>query len=79
MAKRRGPPPPPPAARPLAQRIRQLRHAKRWSQEELAHRAHIHRVYLAGIELAQRNPSLRNLENIARALGVSLVHLFQAD
>jgi transcriptional regulator with XRE-family HTH domain len=72
-------PEPPPAAKSLAKRIRQLRAAKEWSQEELAHRAHIHRVYLAGIELARRNPSLRNLENIARALGVSLPQLFASE
>ena len=50
-----------------------------WSQERLAEEAGIHRVYLAGIELAQRNPSLKNLENLARALGISLPKLFEAD
>jgi transcriptional regulator with XRE-family HTH domain len=45
----------------------------------LAEEAHIHRVYLAGIELAQRNPSLRNLENLARALGVTLAGLFERE
>ena len=80
MAKRRVlPPPPPPASKPLAQRIRQLRAKKGWSQERLAEEANIHRVYLAGIELARRNPSLRNLENLARALGVSLPKLFELE
>ena len=79
MAKRRTPPPPPPAAKPLAQRIRQLRAKKGWSQERLAEEAHIHRVYLAGIELANRNPSLRNLEHLARALGVTLAKLFETE
>jgi len=73
---RRTPPAPPPAARSLAKRIRQLRAAKGWSQETLAEHANIHRVYLAGIELGRRNPSLRNLENIATALGISLSQLF---
>jgi len=50
-----------------------------WSQERLAEEAGIHRVYLAGIELAQRNPSLKNLENLAKALGISLSKLFEAD
>ena len=38
----------PPAAKGLAQRIRQLRSKKGWSQERLAEEAGIHRVYLAG-------------------------------
>lgn len=75
----RGAPPPPPAAKALAHRIRQLRAKKGWSQERLAEEAGIHRVYLAGIELAQRNPSLRNLENLANALGVSLPKLFERE
>jgi transcriptional regulator with XRE-family HTH domain len=70
---------PPPAARLLARRIRHLRGKRGWSQERLAEEAGIHRVYLAGIELAQRNPSLRNLENLARALGVTLPKLFESD
>jgi len=78
VAKRRAPLPPP-AAKPLAHRIRQLRAKKGWSQERLAEEAHIHRVYLAGIELAQRNPSLRNLEYLAKALGVSLPKLFEPE
>jgi transcriptional regulator with XRE-family HTH domain len=56
-----------------------LRAKKGWSQERLAEEAHIHRVYLAGIELGTRNPSLRNLEYLAHALGVSLPHLFETD
>jgi len=63
----------------LARRIRHLRTKRGWSQERLAEEAGIHRVYLAGIELAQRNPSLRNLENLARALGVTLTKLFEPD
>jgi len=69
----------PPAAKGLAQRIRQLRSKKGWSQERLAEEAGIHRVYLAGIELAKRNPSLKNLENLAHALGISLPKLFEFD
>jgi len=70
---------PPPAANSLARRIRFLRTKRGWSQERLAEEAGIHRVYLAGIELAQRNPSLKNLENIAKALGIPLPKLFEGD
>jgi transcriptional regulator with XRE-family HTH domain len=62
--------------RELAARIRQLRHAKGLSQERLADEAGIHRTYLGGIETARRNPSLRNLIRIARALGVPVRALF---
>jgi transcriptional regulator with XRE-family HTH domain len=62
--------------RELAVRIRQLRHAKGWSQEKLAEEAGMHRTYLGGIEVARRNPSLRNLIKIARALGVPVKALF---
>jgi transcriptional regulator with XRE-family HTH domain len=62
--------------RELAVRIRQLRHAKGWSQEKLAEEAGMHRTYLGGIEVARRNPSLRNLIRIARALGVPVKALF---
>jgi transcriptional regulator with XRE-family HTH domain len=72
-------PAPPPAAHALARRIRLLRTKRGWSQERLAEEAGIHRVYLAGIELGQRNPSLRNLENLARALGVTLPDLFKPE
>ena len=62
--------------RELAVRIRQLRHSKGWSQEKLAEEAGMHRTYLGGIEVARRNPSLRNLIRIARALGVPVKALF---
>ena len=57
-------------------RIRDLRLAKGLSQEELAFRAGIHRTYLGGIERGERNPALKNMAAIARALGVKLSELF---
>ena len=60
----------------LAARLRELRHAKGWSQEALAERAEMHRTYLAGIERSLRNPSLENLIKLANGLGVSLSELF---
>lgn len=53
-----------------------LRHARGWSQEKLAEEADMHRTYLAGIERGVRNPSLRNLIKLARALRISLSELF---
>jgi len=57
-------------------RIRVLRLAKGLSQEELAFRAGMHRTYLGGIERGERNPALKNIAAIAKALDVTLSELF---
>jgi len=53
----------------FGKRIRQLRLAKGWSQEELAERAGLHSTYVGGIERGERNLGLDNLLKLARALG----------
>jgi transcriptional regulator with XRE-family HTH domain len=58
-------------------RIRELRQQKGLSQEELAFRAGIHRTYIGGIERGERNPGLKNIERLSRALGISLAELFR--
>ena len=60
----------------FGERVRKLRQAKGLSQEELAFKARVHRTYLGGIERGERNPSLRNIAAIAKALGVTLSELF---
>jgi transcriptional regulator with XRE-family HTH domain len=62
--------------RKLANRLRELRREKKWSQERLAEAADMHRTYLAGIERALRNPSLENLVKLANALDLSMADLF---
>jgi transcriptional regulator with XRE-family HTH domain len=57
-------------------RVRELRLAVHLSQEELAYRAGVHRTYLGGIERGERNPSLKNIEAIAKALKVTMAELF---
>jgi transcriptional regulator with XRE-family HTH domain len=64
------------AKRALAERLRELRHEKGWSQERLAEEAGMHRTYLAGIERALRNPALENLVKLANALDITLSDLF---
>ncbi|MCC6526761.1 MAG: helix-turn-helix transcriptional regulator [Polyangiaceae bacterium] len=61
----------------LGRRIRSLRHERGLSQEELADRAELHRTYVGGIERGERNPTVRNLAAMARALGVSLSTLLE--
>ena len=60
----------------FGKRIRELRTARGFSQEELAHRAGIHSTYLGGIERGERNPALVNIGRIAKALKVPLAELF---
>ena len=60
----------------FGERIRELRTTRGLSQEELAFKCGVHRTYLGGIERGERNPSLRNISAIARALGVDLSELF---
>lgn len=60
----------------LGQMIRQIRHAKGWSQEELASRAGLHSTYIGGIERGERNVGFDNLIKIAIALGKHPATLF---
>ena len=60
----------------FGRRIRALRLERGLTQEELAHRAGIHVTYLSGVERGVRNPALRNIHAIARALGVHVNELF---
>ena len=64
--------------RALADRLRELRRERKWSQEKLAEAADMHRTYLAGIERALRNPSLENLVKLANALDLTIAELFAA-
>ena len=56
--------------------VRKRRMALNLSQEALAERASLHRTYVADIERGVRNVSLRNIQKLARALGVSVSELF---
>jgi transcriptional regulator with XRE-family HTH domain len=61
----------------LAERIRMLREAKGWTQEQLAERAAMQRSYLGDLELGRRNPSVRTLVKVANAFGISVQELFE--
>jgi two-component system response regulator len=47
------------------------------SQEELAHRADLHRTYVSDLERGVRNPSVDSVEKLARALQLSVSMLFE--
>ena len=61
----------------MARRIAKLRQARGWSQEQLAARAHVHRVYVARLETARQDPRVSVLLKIARALKVRMSDLVE--
>lgn len=63
----------------FGKRVRELRMEKQLSQEKLAFACNMHRTYLGGIERGERNLSLKNIEAIANALGVTLSELFKFE
>jgi len=50
--------------------VRRLRESRGWTQEELATRSGKHWTYIGGIERGERNPTLRVIVAIAKALSV---------
>ena len=55
----------------LARNLVALRHARGWSQEDLADVAELHRTYVSGIERQVRNPTLDILERLAKAFKIT--------
>lgn len=51
-------------------KLRELRKRKGLSQEGLAFKCGLHRTYISDIERGSRNVSLKNIERIAKALGM---------
>ena len=60
----------------LGQRVRELRLAEGWSQEELGARCGLDRTYVSGIERGVRNPTLSVIESLAAGLKVQIGELF---
>ena len=60
----------------LGQRIRQLRHAQGWTQQDLAERAGLDYKYVGAVERGERNITLDNIEKLAVGLGVEAQQLF---
>ena len=61
----------------LGQRLKELRSQKKMSQGDIARALGVHRAYISGIERGVRNPTLANIERIARALGVEVSKLLE--
>jgi transcriptional regulator with XRE-family HTH domain len=58
------------SVRRLAMRLRERRLARGWTQEELAKRAGISRVYLNKLETQKQDPRLSVVARLASALNV---------
>ncbi|MHB8348729.1 MAG: helix-turn-helix domain-containing protein [Acidiferrobacterales bacterium] len=61
--------------RRVGERVRQLRTARRWSQEVLAELAGVHRNYIGHLERAEINVGLVNLARVAESLSVTVGQL----
>lgn len=61
----------------IGKRLRNYREQAGLSQEKLAELADCHRTYIGQIERAEENPSIDNIEKIARALNLPLETLFE--
>lgn len=57
--------------------IKSYRQSAGFSQEALAEKASLHRTYIGSVERGERNISLENIVQLAKALGVSPSKLLQ--
>lgn len=60
----------------LGSRIRQFRNAAGLSQEKLAWQAGIAPAFLGQLERGLKSPTVKTLEKLTRALGISIAELF---
>ncbi|MEK4046093.1 helix-turn-helix transcriptional regulator [Paenibacillus sp. FSL H8-0048] len=60
-------------------RIRELRKAKGWTQEQLAEAASLHYSYIGGVERGDRNISLETLEKIIAAFQIPAEEIFRFE
>lgn len=61
----------------VGDRIRELRKAKGWTQEQLAEASSLHYSYIGGVERGDRNISLETLEKIVLGLQIQPLELFR--
>ena len=59
----------------FALNLRTLRNAMGLSQEELAHRANVHRTYISSLERCVYSPTIDMVDGIAQILGVEAFEL----
>ena len=63
----------------LGTRLKQLRRARRMTQEQLAERAGLSYKFVGEVERGQGNPTLTTMAALAEALGVGLIDLLGVE
>ena len=64
-------------SRTFGKNLKRIRLEKKMSQGDIARALGIHRSYISGLERGVRNPTLLNIERLAKALGVELSKLLE--
>ncbi len=59
----------------LGQNVRRRREARELTQEKLAEKAGLDPTYISGIERGLRNPGIKNVARLAKALGFATAEL----
>jgi len=60
-----------PAAVKFGSRVRELRHAKQWTQEDMAERSGLNVVQISHLEGGRNEPKLSTILRLAKAFGVT--------
>jgi transcriptional regulator with XRE-family HTH domain len=66
-----------PTPKQMGARIRKLRKARGMSQQDLANKARLSRVFITRLEAGQQDPSLSTINAIAKALDVLAAELMK--
>jgi len=59
----------------LGSNVRKRREALDFSQEKLSERSGLDQTYISGIECGKRNPGIKNIAKLAKALGFTTSEL----
>ncbi len=65
------------SSKKLGENIKKIRLAKGMTQGDLCRRLEVDRAYMSNIESGKKNPTLSTIENIAKALNVSVDELLK--
>jgi transcriptional regulator with XRE-family HTH domain len=58
-------------------RVRELRAARAWSQEETAEATGLHWTYIGQVERGERNLTLLSIQKIAKGFKIEMMELFE--
>ena len=61
----------------LGRNVRRERDAKQFTQEKLAEKSGLDPTYISDIERGLRNPGIKNVAKLAKALGLTTAELCQ--